>query len=218
MSYNISRLFQFFLPKDGKFLPLLQGQVEDILRASDLLVEFTSTSDHEKHKALYAEIKKTETHCDRITDAILDELNKTFITPFDREDIHALASQLDDVLDLINCSAKRTVMYQPHEMSASMVSMAVHIKDSAECIRVAINELKKVKRDPSVVREQCRRLHELENSADDVYEHFITSLFKDEGDAIELIKQVEIIQLLESATDKEYRVADVLKTIIVKYA
>ncbi len=218
MPYNLSRIFQFFLPKESKFMPLLRGQVDDILKASDMLIEFTRTEDQATRKQIYTEIKKTETHCDRITDEILDELNQTFITPFDREDIHSLASQLDDVLDLINGSAKRTVLYQPREMPESMLHMAQHIKEGAECISEAINELHKVKRDPSVVRACCRRLHEIENRADDLYENFIISLFRQETDAIELLKQVEIIQLLESATDKEYRVADVLKTIIVKYA
>jgi len=218
MKFNISKLFQFFLPKDGKFLPLLQEQMEDVIRAADLLIAFTGTAEHEDHKILYARIKQTESHCDRITDQILDELNTSFITPFDREDIHTLASQIDDILDLINASAKRTVMYQPGKMPASMVRLAECIREEAEVISKAIDELKKVKRDPAVVREACRRLHELENAADDVYENFIIELFRDEKDAIELLKQVEIMQILESATDKAYRVADVLKTIIVKYA
>lgn len=211
-------MFQFFLPKNGKFISLLQAQVEDILQASDLLIRFTKTEDHETRKQIYLEIKKTETHCDRITEEILDELNQSFITPFDREDIHSLASQLDDVLDLINGSAKRTVLYQPRKMPQSMVSMAEHIKEGAERIQEAVNELDKVKRDPAIVRASCRRLHEIENSADDVYENYMKHLMKEETDAIELLKQVEIMQLLENATDKAYRVADVLKTIIVKYA
>lgn len=218
MNYNISRIFQFFLPKEGKFLPLLRAQVDDILKAADLLIEFTKTSEHEVRKGIYAEIKQTESHCDRITEEILDELNKSFITPFDREDIHALASHFDDVLDLINGSAKRTILYKPEKMPKAMVSLAEHIKTDAETFMVAVNELEKVRRDPKVVRACCRRLHEIENSADDVYENFIIEVFREEKDAIELLKQVEIMQILENATDKAYRVADVLKTIIVKYA
>lgn len=218
MSFNISRIFQFFMPKEGKFLPLLRRQIDDLQKASNLMIEFTKSKDHDKRKKIYNDIKETETHCDRITEEILDELNRSFITPFDREDISTLAAQLDDVLDLINGSAKRTILYQPREMPEAMVEMAEHIKAGVETISEAVNELKKVKRDPTVVRACCRRLHEIENSADDVYENFIIKLFKEEKDAIELLKQVEIIQLLESATDKAYRVADVLKTIIVKYA
>jgi len=218
MIMNFNVFVKFLLPKDTKFFPLLRGQVDDIVRAADLLIKFADTADHEQRKAIYLEIKQVETECDHITDELFNELNNTFITPFDREDIHTLASQLDDVVDMINASAKRTVLYHPADMPESMRTMADHIRQMAECLHIAVCELDKVKKDPAVVRLQCRRLHELENSADDVYEKFIISLFGRESNAIELLKQVEIIQLLESTTDMAYRVADILKTIIVKYA
>lgn len=215
---GLNRFLQFFIPKESKFLHLLRSQVEDILKASELLITFMNTPTHEERRKLYAEIKAIEKHCDGITNTILDELNNTFITPFDREDINELAMQLDDVTDLITGSAKRTILYQPKEVPESMAMMAEYILESAKCIMTAVDELDKVKRDPSVVKEQCRRLHELENLADDVYENFIISMFKKADDAIELFKMVEIIQILESATDKEYRVSDTLKTIVIKYA
>ncbi len=217
---GINRFFKFFLPKESKFLPLLRGQVDDIVKASELLIEFSNAGEHARRKELYAGIKRTETHCDGLTDAILDALNNTFITPFDREDIHTLASQLDDVLDLINGSAKRVVLYQPREMPGALVRLAELIRESALCLQSAVYELDKVNRNPAVIKQQCRKLHELENAADDVYEDFIISLFGGNGDrdAIELMKQVEIIQLYESATDKAYRVSEVLRTIMVKYA
>ncbi len=213
----MNNFLQFFLPKESKFFPLLRGQVDDIIKASDLLIKFAQTQEHRDRKLIYMEIKKTEMHCDSLTDEILNELNNTFITPFDREDIHTLASQLDDVIDLITASAKRTVLYQPKEMPDSILQMAEYIKESAICLQIAVNELDNVRKKPVIVRDQCRILHEIENCADDVYENFIITLFEKEKDAIELLKQVEIIQLLESATDKAYRVSDVLKTIIVKY-
>ena len=208
---GIDRFFQFFLPRESKFLPLLNGQVADIVEASALLVAFTSCQDHDRRQELYNAIKKLEQHCDTLTNQILDELNNTFITPFDREDIHTLASQLDDVLDMITGSAKRTILYRPRYMHPSAVQ-------SAESVRVAVMELDKVKRNPAVVKTECRKLHELENLADDVYENYVTLLFREEKDAIELLKQVEIIQFLENASDKAYRVSDTLKTIVVKYA
>lgn len=215
---GINRIFQFFLPKEPKFLNLLTGQVEDIVKASDLLITFMQTLDAEKRKNLYAEIKVLEQHCDQLTIQILDELNNTFITPFDREDIHALASLLDDVLDIINGSAKRVILYQPKEMAGSMVELAQYIRESVECLHISIRELDKVKKNPSVVKQQVRKMHEIENLADDVYENYIISIFEDEKDAIELFKKTEIMQMLENATDKVYHVSDILKTIIVKYA
>ena len=215
---GISRFIRFLLPSENKFLPLLRAQLDDILAASDLLIQLTKTPLHDDRKPVAAEIRKLESHCDRLTEQILDELNNNFITPFDREDIHALSSDFDDLLDLINGSAKRIILYKPKELTPSMTELAEHIKDSAICIQIAVNELDKVKRDPSVVKAQCRRLHELENSADDVYENFLITSFENPDDAIELMKKVEIIQLLESATDAAYHVSDVFRTIIVKYA
>ncbi len=215
---GINRFFQFFLPKETKFLTLLTSQIEDIVKASDLLIKFMNTPEHENRKLVYTQIKEIEKHCDTLTNQILDELNNTFITPFDREDIHDLASQLDDVLDLINGSAKRVILYQPKRMPDSMAELAKYIKKSAESLQIAIIELEKVKKNPTIVKQECRRLHEIENQADDVYEMFIIDLFENEKDAIELLKQVEIMQMLENSTDKAYRVSDVLKTIVVKYA
>ncbi|MDR0510116.1 MAG: DUF47 family protein [Rikenellaceae bacterium] len=216
MAFNT--FMKFFLPKESKFFPLLHTQADDIIKASDLLIRFLQTTGHEQRKNLYSEIKKVETHCDQVTDEIFNELNNTFITPFDREDIHTLASQLDDILDMINASAKRTILYQPQETSSSMVSLAEHIRESALSILIAVEELAKKRRKNIILKTQCIRLHEIENSADDVYESFIISLVETEKNAIEMIKQIEISQLLESTTDKAYRVADTLKTIMVKYS
>ena len=215
---GINRFLQFFLPRESKFLVLLKGQVEDIHNASELLVEFMRSQDAAKREAIYADIKKVEQHCDSLTNRILDELNNTFITPFDREDIHTLASQLDDVVDLITGSAKRAVLYQPRSIPQSLADLSMYISRSADSLRIAVDELEKVKRDNSVVRAQCRTLHEIENQADEVYEDFIISLFSGKVDATELIKLMEIGQILENATDKAYHVTDVLKTIIVKYS
>ncbi len=215
---KIDRFIQFFLPKESKFVPLLCSQIDDIIAASVLLEKFTACQEHDCRAEIYAEIKKLEQHCDRITDQILDELNNTFITPFDREDIHTLASQLDDVIDMITGSAKRTILYRPKYMPEASVEMARIIHESGRKLLTAVSELEKVKKDPAIVKEVCRDLHTLENKADDVYEDYITHLFSNEKDAIELQKQVEMIQFLENATDKAYRVADTLKTIIVKYA
>jgi len=217
MGFN--SFIKFMLPKDSKFLSLLRSQTDDVVEGAGLLVEFVGAPDHEARKEVYMKIKQVETHCDQITDEIFNELNRTFITPFDREDIHTLASQLDDVLDMINASAKRTMLYKPKEMGESMSVMANHIKEMAGSLQIAVCELDKLNnKKRATIRIQCRRLHELENSADDVYERFIISLFGHEKNAIEMLKQVEIIQLLESTTDRAYRVVDVLKTIMVKYA
>ncbi len=215
---KIDRFFKFFLPKESKFFPLLRAQVDTIVEAADLLIAFYKTPGESERETLYEHIKALEKRCDGYTTEILDELNETFITPFDREDIHTLASQLDDVLDLINTSAKRVVMYRPKVLSPSMVAMAECVKEMCIALQTAVYELEKVKKNPDVVKEQCRLLHTLENKADDIYENFIRALINHETDPIELRKQDKIIAIVEDASDKAYKVVDILKTIVVKYA
>lgn len=215
---GLNRFLQLFIPKESKFYPLLRGQVADILEASDLLIKFTKTEEHYVRKDLYKKIKELESHCDTMTITIFEELNHTFITPFDREDIHNLASQMDDVMDLINDSAKRTILYRPAQIPEEITRMAELIRECALCLEIAISELDKVRKSPKVVIEQASRLHKVENEGDNVYEMFLIKLFRHEENAIELIKQMEIIQMLEAAIDKAEDVADLIRTIIVKYA
>ena len=181
---------------------------------SEVMHDFNPGQLRERMDSMHA----IEKSADEVRHDMMDELVTAFITPFDREDIHTLASQLDDVLDIITGAAKRTVLYRPRYMHPSAGELAAIIARSAECLSSAIRELATVRRDPTVVKTECRKLHELENQADDIYENYVTLLFREEQNAIELLKQVEIIQFLENATDKAYRVSDTLKTIVVKYA
>lgn len=215
---GINRIFQFLVPKETKFFPLLIGQVEAIVKASILLKQFTSASDHGVHKEIYSEIKYLENVCDNLTDKIFDNLNSTFITPFDREDIHKLANQLDDVLDLITGSAKRVVLYQPKSIPSEIFNLASLLHEGALCLEIAVRELEKIRKNPEVVKKQCDKLHIIENKADDVHEDFLIKLFNTEKDAIELIKLKEISTMLERASDQEEDVAALIKTIMVKYA
>ena len=144
---------------------------------------------------------------DRLTHLIFDELSTTFITPFDREDIHDLASCMDDVIDGINSSAKRIVIYNPRPIS-----------ESGKELSRLIHELETFRKNPKPLREYCSRLHDIENQADDVYELFITKLFEEEKDCIELIKIKEIMHELEKTTDAAEHVGKILKNLIVKYS
>lgn len=215
---GLNRFLQLFIPKESKFFPLLRGQVEDILKASNLLIDFTKTEEHHVRKVLYNQIKELESHCDTLTLTVFEELNHTFITPFDREDIHNLASQMDDVMDLINDAAKRAILYKPDQIPPEITKMAELIKECALCLEIAIGEIDKVRKNPKIVIEQSANIHRIETAADNEYEMFLIKLFRHEQNAIELIKQMEIVQMMESAVDKAEDVADIIRTIIVKYA
>jgi predicted phosphate transport protein (TIGR00153 family) len=189
-----------------------------ILVASDLIIECVQKDDHESAVEFYKKIKEQEKKGDALSVKIFDELNSTFITPFDREDIHHLADRLDDVTDYINSCAKRIVLYNPKQLPKEAIDLALLIKEGAVCIGKAVDELNVMKKNSKKIKEYCVELHNIENNADDVYENFLIQLFENEKDAVEIIKLKEIMYELEKATDAAEYVGKIIKTIIVKYA
>ncbi|MFA7042773.1 MAG: DUF47 family protein [Bacteroidales bacterium] len=210
--------FSKFTPKEPKFFPVLKEMSDVMLVASDLLIEFIRNYDHATAADYYKKIKEQEKKGDMLSNKIFDDLNTTFITPFDREDINHLAGRLDDVTDYINSCAKRMVLYNPASMPPSAGEMAALIKEGVICIGKAVDELDVLKKDAKKIKGYCQELHDIENKADDVYEHFIINLFEKEKDSIEIIKLKEIMFELEKATDVAEYVGKIIKTIIVKYA
>ena len=210
--------FSNFTPKEPKFFPILKEMADVILVASDLIIECVQNNDHEKAIEFYKKIKEQEKKGDALSARVFDELNSTFITPFDREDIHHLADKLDDVTDFINSSAKKIVLYKPKAMPASAHEIALLIKEGAISMSKAVDELDVLKKNSKKIKEYCHELKIIENKADDVYENFLIDLFDNQKDGIEIIKLKEIMSELERATDAAETVGKIIKTIIVKYA
>ncbi len=210
--------FSKFTPKEPKFFPILKEMSDVMNTATDLMIEFIENYNLDTAVDYYKKIKEQEKRGDHLSNQIFDELNKTFITPFDREDINQLASRMDDVTDYINSCAKRIVLYKPGHMPESAAVLAKLLKEGTICISKAVDELDVLKKDAKLIIEYCKDLHEMENRADDVYEHFIIDLFEQEKNSIELIKLKEIMYELEKATDVAEYVGKIIKTIIVKYS
>lgn len=209
-------ILQYLLPKDRKFFPLFKQATENLVKGSKVLVELVNAP-VEKRKELIHEIEQIEHSGDNITHMIFNELGRNFITPFDREDIHALTSSIDDILDLINGTAKRLEMYKVTEISEPMIMLSeIILKGSIE-LNVAVTNLEGMKRIDEI-KEACVRINSLENNADDVFNLAIGRLFDEEKDAVKLIKVKEILQALETATDKCEDAANVIESIIIKYA
>jgi len=210
--------FSKFTPKEPKFFPILKEMSDVMVVAADLIIECVQKSDHESAIEYYKKIKEQEKKGDALSNRVFDELNTTFITPFDREDINHLSGRMDDVTDYINSCAKRIVLYNPKRMPESAVELARLIKEGAICIGKAVDELDVLKKNAKNIKQYCTELHDIENKADDVYEHFIIDLFENEKDGIEIVKLKEIMYELEKATDAAEYVGKIIKTIIVKYA
>ena len=209
-------ILQYLLPKDRKFFPLFKQATENLVKGSKLLVELVNAP-VEKRRDLIKEIEHVEHIGDNITHMIFNELGRNFITPFDREDIHALTSSIDDVLDLIQGSAKRIELYKVTVNSEPMVLLSDIILKGAIELNVAVLNLEGMKRIDEI-KAACVRINSLENNADDVFNLAIAKLFDVEKDAIQLIKTKEILQALETATDKCEDAANVIESIIIKYA
>lgn len=209
-------ILQYLLPKDRKFFPLFKQATENLVKGSKLLVELVNAP-VEKRRELIKEIEHVEHTGDNITHMIFNELGRNFITPFDREDIHALTSSIDDVLDLIQGSAKRIELYKVTVISEPMILLSDIILKGAVELNVAVLNLEGMKRIDEI-KAACVRINSLENNADDVFNLAIARLFDEEKDAIQLIKTKEILQALETATDKCEDAANVIESIIIKYA
>lgn len=198
LSIMKNSFFSRFTPKEPKFFPLLKQLSEILLSSSALLIEILGHDSPEKRAEDYKRIKDLEREGDKLTNLILDELGTTFITPFDREDIHDLASGMDDVIDGINSCAKRITIYNPHPISDKGKELGHMVQQEAALIGQAMDELEAFRKSPDKLRAYCNQLHDIENRADDIYEFFITRLFEEEKDCIELIKIKEIMYELEN--------------------
>jgi predicted phosphate transport protein (TIGR00153 family) len=186
--------------------------------AAIIMLECVKNVEYEQAVEYAKKIKAYEKKGDYTLIKIFDELNTTFITPFDREDIHNLANRLDDVMDYINSCAKKIVLYRPKLIPDSAFELAKLIDRASDIVLIAVSYLSNIQKNAKNISEVCNELHDIENSADEVYELFLSDLFANEKDSIEIIKLKEIMQELEKATDAAEGVGKIIKTIIVKYA
>ncbi len=206
--------FSKFTPKEPKFFPLLNQLSEVAHKSAMQLIPCVENNDPEMLKS----IKDLEHEGDKVISTIYYELNTTFITPFDREDINALSNKLDDVTDQIYGCAKRITFYKPQEIPLAAKQLAEIIKEGCEIIAKAVEQLSSIKKNAESIQKYCDEIHLLESKADDIFQNFTIELFEKYTDAIEIIKLKEILKILEDITDEIDHVGKTIKTIIVKYA
>lgn len=201
-----------FLPREDEYFAFFTQMSAKIQDAAQLLVKLLNDKGDNIEK-LYASIKETEHACDELTHKITTKLNKSFITPFDREDIYTLSVALDDVCDYIDAAARTVLMYDIRDFT-------VHAKGLAETIYMlsvemhgAVTMLNK----PNGINQYIVEIHRLENEADDIFFRAIGELFRESTDAIELIKLKEFYEILENATDRCEHVANIIESIVLKH-
>jgi len=214
---SLNSIFQYFVPKDKKFFPLFEQAGSNLIEMAKLLKESVHTSDLQLRKNNSKLLEDLEHKGDNLTHQIHLELGKNFITPFDREDIHALASSLDDVADFIHGASNRMELYKVIETSEPMKEISSLILEATEHVAKALFELKDLKNIRNIT-DSCVRIISVENKADYIFDKAVAELFEFEKDAINLIKYKEVLSAMEDATDKCEDVANVLESILVKNA
>jgi predicted phosphate transport protein (TIGR00153 family) len=200
------------IPKEERFYDDFTAMAEQIRIGAELLDQMLQPDRPLWDKA--DEIKEIEHKCDFLTHEIIQRLNRTFVTPLDREDIHTLARSLDDVMDAIDASATILRLYQIDAVRPGARELAHLVRQSADQVVFAMQALPGRKG----VAERAVEINRLENEADRAHQAAVQSLFKDEKDAIAIIKWKEILDFLEQATDRCEDVANVLEGVVVKHA
>ncbi|MBI4363795.1 MAG: DUF47 domain-containing protein, partial [Candidatus Latescibacteria bacterium] len=198
------------LPVEVRFFDLFETQAAKVHEAALALKEMVHHYEHVDEKARL--IKELESDGDRITHDIIDKLNRTFITPFDREDIHALASGLDDVLDQIEGVSSRFALFHVQSVTPEAIELVSVVERSCEAIHEAVSHLRNLKK----IKEYCVRINDLENEADFISRNTTAQLFEEATDFRELIKWKELYGRLEATTDDCEDVANILEGIVVK--
>lgn len=208
---------KFLAPKNKIFYELFEKSADNVRQMGLLLAQVTGEPDFDKRQGLISQMEDVEHANDELTHLLFTELGRNFITPFDREDIHYLASALDDVADYIFATAKKINFYRVNPNDIGIHKLAEIIIQSTSEVRKAVGELRDMK-NMRTITDSLVKINSLENEADDIFDMSIERLFATEQDAKELIKKREIYQVMETATDKCEDAANVIESIIVKYA
>jgi len=200
------------IPREAKFFDMFADLSRNITEGAKLLQDILQHSRDAESRV--KQLQEIEHRADDITHAIITKLNQTFITPFDREDIHRLASSLDVVLDFVNAAAVRLTLYRIFDPPPAASELAGLIVQQSEELAIGVSLLQNNQN----VLEHCVEVNRLENEADRVSRKAIAELFEHEKDPIQLIKLKELYEVLENATDKAEDAANVLEAVALKSA
>jgi len=203
-----------FMPREVKFFDFLNLQSENIVKAADCFRQAVKKGSFDEETV--KKIKNFEHEGDTLSHEIVDMLNRTFITPIDREDIYALANTLDDILDMINSMANRIKLYKLDTNDEHLALFADTIDQSTQALANAVKHMHDTKRARRVL-DYCIEVNRLENMGDQIREKAISRLFETEKDPIMVIKWKEIYEVAEGTLDTCEHVAKVIEAILVKH-
>ena len=202
------------VPKEETFFDLFEQLSDILVKASEELVQATARVENMTEGA--KRLERLEHDGDQITHEVIARLNRTFITPFDREDIHRLGTALDDVLDLMEAATERFILYKVTSLRPEANQIAKVVRDQVAQVRQMLPKLRHLRHEH--VLERCIEINRLENVADRILRDSIASLFDGTPDPITVIKWRGLYELLEAATDKCQDIANTVEAIVLKNA
>ncbi len=213
---SVNDFFQYFVPKDKKFFPLFEQAAANLILMAETLHEGVNAPASRRDE-YFLKIEELEANLEEITHKTHLELSKNFITPFDREDIHALIKSIDNVADYMHSAASKMRLYQVEKITKSIRKLTEINLEACQHIGMAISELKNLK-NLKKITEACKKINKLESKADNVHDKAVADIFENETDAKNIIKYKEVLSALESASDKCKSVSNVLEQIVVKHS
>lgn len=213
----MNSFLKIFMPKNKVFYELFEQVAENVSKMGVVLSQVVAEPDFDRRASLITQLEDLEHSNDELTHSVFTELGRNFITPFDREDIHYLATSLDDIADYIYAAGKKINFYRVNPNDMGMQKFAELIEQSARQVQIAVKELRNMK-NMRQITEALVKINSIENQADDIFDMSIERLFATESDAKEVIKKREIYQVMEIVTDKCEDASNVIESIIIKYA
>lgn len=213
---TLNSFFQFFVPKDKKFFPLFELAAANLIILANTLHEAVNAPKAEREE-YFKKIEELEATIEEITHKTHLELSKNFITPFDREDIHALIKSIDNVADNMHGAASRIRLYQVDKITKSIRKLTEINLEACQLIGEGIKQLKDMN-NIKMIKETCKKINKLESKADVVFDKAVADIFENETDAKNIIKYKEVLSALEMASDKCKSVSNVMEQISVKHS
>jgi len=204
-------------PREVAFFELLEAAAGNVQAATQLFDREIRSSEPDRWAELRREMKEIEHKGDEITQAIIDRLDKTFVTPIEREDILALAHALDDVVDILDALCERFVLFGIRSIKPAAREISSLAVEGAEEMLALIQSLRNMS-DTRKIRQRIRRVHVLENQSDSIFHAALADLYHAPGDPVELMKWREIFDLIEEATDHIELVAKVVGSTVMRNA
>lgn len=209
-------MFERFKPADEVFFKLFEQAADILFQGAELLQEMMAT--HETIDSRLEDLIQLEQNGDKVTDKIIDKLNETFMTPFDREDIYSLARELDEILDSVCSTVEKMVIYKTGKPDQKFREMVDVFVNATEKVKNAVYYLRKMKNNTVQILDLCYEIKKHESEGDKIYRFGVAELFNSSTDAIAVLKWKEVFEQLETALDRCEKIAKVIRGVVVKYA